>query len=128
MMPTPKTRRYRKILCGVDFSAQSASALRYAAALASGPSLASVDDSGCAKHGDESVVGTVDVSDGHDPLSGRNVTRTLWSDRLSARRLRARRKQNGEHDRECTGRQEAAVAACAHSASITCVRIQADKA
>ena len=37
MMPTPKTRRYRKILCGVDFSAQSACALRYAAAIGSGP-------------------------------------------------------------------------------------------
>ena len=37
MMPAPKTRRYRRILCGVDFSAQSASALRYAAALAADP-------------------------------------------------------------------------------------------
>jgi nucleotide-binding universal stress UspA family protein len=34
MMPTPRTRRLRLVLAGVDFSPQSARALRYAAALA----------------------------------------------------------------------------------------------
>jgi len=34
MMPTPLTRRFRLILAGVDFSAESAHALRYAAATA----------------------------------------------------------------------------------------------
>lgn len=34
MMPVPKTRRFRSIACGVDLSAQSAKALRYAGALA----------------------------------------------------------------------------------------------
>jgi nucleotide-binding universal stress UspA family protein len=34
MMPPPKGRRFRTIVCGVDFSRHSAKALRYAAALA----------------------------------------------------------------------------------------------
>src|SRR6478735_1402739 len=34
MMPPPRTRGFRWILCAVDFSPQSAKALRYAAALA----------------------------------------------------------------------------------------------
>ena len=34
MMPPPRTRRFRSILCAVDFSPHSAKALRYAAALA----------------------------------------------------------------------------------------------
>lgn len=34
MMPPPKTRRFRSIMCAVDFSPYSAKALRYAAALA----------------------------------------------------------------------------------------------
>ena len=34
MMPLPRTRGFRSILCAVDFSPHSAKALRYAAALA----------------------------------------------------------------------------------------------
>jgi len=36
MMPTPKTHRFRRIVCGVDFSPHSARALRYAVLLSPG--------------------------------------------------------------------------------------------